>query len=47
MTCPKCGTQMEVRKADESSNAKTGKKYARTLYVCAPDDVWVSVEIPK
>lgn len=38
---------MVIKSEDVSHNNKNGKEYARTLYICDADDVWVNVEVPK
>lgn len=30
-----------------TNNFDTGQQYDHTQYVCKPDDIWVSVEVPK
>ncbi len=38
---------MELVKNDFTENTETGNKYARDIYCCKEDDIWVTVEIPE
>lgn len=48
MKCPKCNTEMVLKKNDQSFNftTKDKKKYDRNIYWCEKDDIWISIEIP-
>jgi uncharacterized protein with PIN domain len=50
MKCPKCNLEMKEMKKSITNNQLEDdgyKEYAKTLYSCEQDDVWVSVETPK
>lgn len=47
MKCVVCKKIMKVVKKDISLNPKNKKKYTRTVYHCAKDDVWMGAEVPK
>jgi len=48
MRCPKCDTEMVLKKKDNSFNfdVKPKKKYERSMYWCEKDDIWISIETP-
>ncbi len=47
MNCPKCNKIMTRKCKDVSHDSKTKAEYARGIYACKADDVWVTVEIPN
>jgi hypothetical protein len=47
MNCPKCKKEMKVQAEHESENSRDGKKYAKVVYWCEADDIWMTTEIPK
>ena len=49
MKCPKCKKEMKVREESITNNQKTGnsyKEYAKMVYWCEDDDIWISAETP-
>lgn len=47
MNCPKCGKEMKTQASAETENSQNGKKYDKVVFVCEPDDVWITIETPK
>ncbi len=47
MNCPVCNALMKKKSKDVSHDSKTKAEYARSIYACKTDDVWVTVEIPN
>lgn len=47
MDCPKCKKEMGIRAEHESENSRDSKKYAKVVYQCEMDDIWITTEIPK
>jgi hypothetical protein len=47
MRCPKCENDMDLLKQDISKSKIHDKTYDRSIYACANDEVWVTVEIPR
>lgn len=46
MKCPVCNQAMAVLGKEITQNFESGKKYLRTNYHCAIDDIWILVETP-
>lgn len=47
MECPIRKQEMKTVRSDASYNANdNNKEYARTLFQCSSDDVWLTTEIP-
>lgn len=46
MNCPKCKKKMVLKRKDFSYNSDE-KKYARKVYWCKDDDIWISLEVPS
>jgi hypothetical protein len=45
MKCPACGQEMDV-KSTGKSYGHDDKPYDKTVYVCEPDDTWITLEVP-
>ena len=46
MMCPLCQKDMPILRKDTCNSRACSKTYARILFFCPTDDVWMSLEIP-